>query len=316
MNCCLPLRILLFCLLLAVLAGLSGCSKSVRKVSSASIDETTLYALHDKESSRDQMEQQSPEQLVTSGFVYLARRDFNLANMHFVMALQKDPRMASARTGVARIEQLQGNYAGAVMHYEQALQIEPTSLPALIGWAQSLRLDGKPGEAAEAISRAMNIDPNNLQVLAELATIYDLTGKEALAEPLYREIIERTPRQAMAYNNLGTSYLLRKEYAEAIIQFEQAVQLSPNDKQIRNNLATAYLLHGDSETALEIFKETVGEAAAYNNVGYLLLTQGRLDDAEEALKKALQIHPQFYTRAQENLDTLKRLRRQAASKSR
>ena len=68
---------------------------------------------------------------------------------------------------------------------------------------------------------------------------------------------------------------------------------------------------GESEKALRIFTNTVGEAAAYNNVGYLHMTQGRFEEAEQFLKKAMTSNPKYYERAQENLDRLAQLRRTA-----
>ena len=136
-------------------------------------------------------------------------------------------------------------------------------------------------------------------------------GKENLSAPLYIEIVNKAPDQAAGHNNLGLNYMVRGKYPEAILSFLQANELDRNNSRIMNNLASAYLLNGDQDNALNIFKKTVGEAEAYNNIGYLYMTQGRFDEAEKALKKALQISPRFYTRAQENLDKLQEMRKAA-----
>ena len=119
------------------------------------------------------------------------------------------------------------------------------------------------------------------------------------------------PDQAANHNNLGLNYMVRGEYPEAALSFLHALALDKDNIRIKNNLASAYLLSGDKDNAVEIFKGTVGEAGAYNNVGYLLMTQGNFDEAEQAFKKALQLNPSYYLRAQENLDKLQRLRNTA-----
>lgn len=305
---------LCYVFLLLLMFNLSGCTQSVRKVSSATIDEASLHSIAGSDDKTSQMASKTPEELLTAGFIYLARQNFTLANMHFVMALQKKPDLALAYVGLGRINQEQGNYPGAQNSYEQALKLQPDLLPAHIGRAQAMRLDGRLNDAITSVNQAMLVAADDVRVLSELAIIYDMMGKEALAEPLYREIVEKAPDQAASYNNLGMNSLLKNQYAEAIVQFEQALRINKRDKRVRNNLATAFLLYGETDTALEIFKETVGEAAAYNNVGYLLLTQGRLDEAEEALMTALKINPKFYAKAQENLDRVNSLRKRQPSR--
>lgn len=299
--------------LLLLILNLTGCAKSVRKVSSATMDEAGLHHIADKGNTSSQMAQKTPEELLSSGFVYLSRKNFTLANMHFVMALQKEPDLALAYVGLGRIDQEQGSFDGAQSKYKQALKLHPGLLPAHIGLAQAMRLDGRLNDAIASVNQAMLLAPEDIRVLSELAIIYGMMGKETLAEPLFKEIVERTPDQATGYNNLGMNYLLKKQYAEAIVEFEQALMINKQYELVRNNLATAFLLYGDKDTALEIFKETVGEAAAYNNIGYLLLTQGHLDEAENALMTALKINPRFYSKAQENLDRVQQMRKRQRS---
>jgi len=295
--------------LLLLLLNVTGCTTSVRKVSPATIDQVSLNSIAGSDEKTSQIANKTPEELVRSGFVYLVRKDFTLANMHFVSALQKQPNLPLAYFGLARTNQQQGNFEGAQENYQKALKLQPDLLQAHIGLAQTMRLNDRLNDAIKAINQAMLVSPDDVRVLSELAIIYVTMGKETLAEPLYQEIVERAPDQASSYNNLGMNYLLKKQYAQAIIEFQQALAINRQDKRVKNNLATALALYGDTNSALEIFKATVGEAAAYNNIGYLLLTQGRLDEAEKSLIAALKINPKFYTRAQENLDRLNYLRK-------
>ena len=52
---------------------------------------------------------------------------------------------------------------------------------------------------------------------------------------------------------------------------------------------------------MEIFKKGGDEAAAYNNIGYLYLIEGKYNEAINSFKKAIEINPRFYVRAHENL---------------
>ena len=87
--------------------------------------------------------------------------------------------------------------------------------------------------------------------------------------------------------------------------------IEPRNRMLQNNLATAYFLNGEETRAKEIFIKTLGEAAAWNNLGYLYMTQGKWEKSEQALKKAVDLNPQLYMRARENLARLADLREKA-----
>lgn len=288
---------------------LCGCTESIRKVNYVT-DSAALQSLSPK-GDISSLKEKSTQELVTAGFIYLANRNLKIAELHFATAINKDPTIADAFIGLGRTEMLRGNYSRALTVFSKASELEPDSVAAIIGQAQALRSEGKLNAAIKSINAAIMIAPENINVLKELAIIYDLMGKENLSAPLYLEIVGRTPDQAASHNNLGLNYMVRERYPEAILSFLQALELDRSSSRVKNNLASAYLLNGDQRKALKIFKVTLSEAAAYNNIGYLLMTQGLFDEAKQALNKAVQLNPRYYVRAQENLEKLQEMRRAA-----
>jgi tetratricopeptide (TPR) repeat protein len=246
--------------------------------------------------------------LVTGGLINLSAGNHSLARMLFLKALDRTPDSHQAYMGLGELEYKDENYEAAYFNYDKAVKLSPDNVQAMIGKAKSVRQQNKLNAAIEEINKAIATSPNDITVLTELAIIYDLLGKESLSTPIYQEILERTPDQAASSNNIGLSLLSQKKYDLAILAFQRALSLDSQDSRIKNNLATAYALHGDQLQAINLFKETVGEAAAYNNLGYLYLSQGKLDDAERALRKALDLNPIYYEKAQENLERLQQLR--------
>jgi Tfp pilus assembly protein PilF len=301
--------ILILCIIILLILA-NGCSQSSRKVSYITDDTPTLDSLSSKDDTSS-MQGKSARELTTTGFIYLANENIRIAELHFAAAINKDPKMVDAYIGLGRIEMFKENYSAAIVRFGQARELDPQSVYALTGEARALRLEGKLNAAIKTINAAMAVDPKDINVIKELAMIYDLTGKENLSGPLYHEIIAMAPDQAENHNNLGLNYMVRAEYNEAVLSFLRAHAIDKENIRIKNNLASAYLLSGNKDNAIEIFKATVGEAGAYNNVGYLLMTQGKFDEAERAFKKALQLNPSYYVRAEENLEKLKSLRKTA-----
>lgn len=294
-------------LFITLIFALSGCSDSVRKVSYVTNDDVALQSLS-PEDDISPLQKKSPKELVNAGYIYLSNKNVKIAELHFATAIDKDPKMTDAFIGLGRVEMLKGNYSAALIGFSKARELEPSSVPALVGEAQALRSEGKHNAAIIKTNEAMMVAPNDIRVLKELAMLYDLMGKENLSEPLYHEIVALAPDQAAGHNNMGLNLMVRGAYQEAALSFLNALTIDGNNTRIKNNLATAYLLSGDKENASKIFRGTVGEAAAYNNIGYLLMTQGQFDEAEIFLKKSLKISPKHYLRAQENLDRLQQIR--------
>jgi tetratricopeptide (TPR) repeat protein len=86
------------------------------------------------------------------------------------------------------------------------------------------------------------------------------------------------------------------------------LNLDPRNKKAQNNLATAFLLNGEDGKAIQIFENSVGKAAAYNNVGFLYMSKGLYDKAQKAFEEALAVNPVFYVKAHQNLKRLSQLR--------
>jgi len=82
-----------------------------------------------------------------------------------------------------------------------------------------------------------------------------------------------------------------------------AIELDPsNNGRIYNTLGLALAKAGRYDEALRAFKKGKDEAAAYNNIGYIYLTEGKYAQATEVLEKAIRINPRYYVKAHENME--------------
>ncbi len=199
--------------------------------------------------------------------------------------------------------------------FHLVLDKNPANARAMLFLGKMAREQSDLTTALQWLNKAAELRPDDPEILTELAITNDTIGQEHLvfAEPLYKRVVELLPHFATPYNNLGFNYLLQGRYNDAIKTFSKGLSLDSKNPRTKNNLATAYLLNNQTENALALFEDTVGKAAAYNNLGYILMTQGNWDQAEAAFKKALTLSPTFYLRAQHNLEHLRNLR-QAQSK--
>ncbi len=239
------------------------------------------------------------------GATALRQGSLPIAKLHFSMAVAKDPELIDAYLGLGHTSFREGQLAAAKAAFAKVLEKDAEHVPALLALGTVFRHEGSYEEALTHLRRGSALQPDNPLLLTEMAQACEGLGQDAEAEAYYRQVITLTPRVAGAYNNLGFNLLLQEKYPEAVRVLEQGLSLAPDNRRLMNNLALAYALHGDARRALQLFEQSLGKAAAYNNLGYLLMVQGFFKDAELALNRALESNPVYYVRARENLDQVR-----------
>ncbi len=296
----------IFCLLPLLI--LCACTTTIKPVGSMPIASSSLKADKDTDQ-QHKLEKMKPAELMAEGQAQLGGGDIQLARIYFLKALEKSPKSAEALVGLGDVWRKAGGPQKARMAYEKALEATPGYVPALLAIGRLSREQGQVKEAENFLSRALAREPENVQVLTELALTYERSNPGPLADPLFQKVVQLRPDSAAGFNNLGYNYLIQERYPEAIHAFQRALSLSPENHVALNNLASAYALSGQAEKALEIFGKSQGKAAAWNNLGYIYMTQKKFDLAEKAFNRALQSSPRFYVRAQQNLEHLKSLQK-------
>lgn len=293
--------------------GLSGCAKSQLPAIRTDLPLASGAQLSPDESRR--IENLPTEEVLQRGKQALVSGDNKLAAVYFSTALNKKPKSVPARLGLGQATLAAGDYRSARTLIDEVLVVEPDSVPALTARGQILSASGQLDKAIADFSRCLEKEPENTVALTELARTFDRIPDRVIeAEPLYRKVIELSPESAAARNNLGFNFLLQGRAEEAVTLLSGAQALDAKNPRILANLATAYLLVGEKGKALQIFRQALGEAEAYNNIGYLYMTQSRWDEAESALRKALELSPRYYVRAGANLERLQELRVAAKGK--
>lgn len=295
-------------LLSASVLGLCACTSEVRRVAPQALPALEASSAASATEERQSIKDLPVEALIQRGNTALAQRNLQLAQIHFVAALEREPGSAAALTGLGRLAGSAGQVSNARAYLNQALGKDPEYIPALLEIGRLNRSLGSCDAAFQNLSMALALQPEHAEVLTELGITYESSGKPELAEPLYQKVVELYPDLPFALNNLGFNYLLQGRYGEAVQTLSRAANLAPKNPRIQNNLAAAHALGGNEIGALNIFKQIDGEAEAYNNLGYLYMSQRRWEKAEGAFRKALTMKPSFYQRAQQNLELLQEVR--------
>jgi tetratricopeptide (TPR) repeat protein len=130
-----------------------------------------------------------------------------------------------------------------------------------------------------------------------LAYIYIITGRAAMAENELKTLETGGLESAMLYNTLAYTEYVQKNYIGAIEWYEKALDIERDNLTALNSLGYILADTGmDTQKGLRLCRKAVeknSQNAAYlDSLGWALYRCGKLTDARNWLRRALEIAPQ------------------------
>lgn len=156
---------------------------------------------------------------------------------------------------------------------------------------------GKHLAALSAIAPALHLQPNNgaLWCTRGIAHRLALSFNSSLAD--YEHAHRLDPSDVRTLGNLGEWYLSRNAFAQALTWLDTALALDPDYYEVRVNRVAALIELRQLELALVEAKRLVQSHPTrpepYGNLGNVLFSQGKLKEAVEQYKIALELRPDY-----------------------
>jgi Flp pilus assembly protein TadD len=201
-----------------------------------------------------------------------------------------------------------GEEEAARLGFQRALQLSD-DFPGMNEVSQCLSLlaiDARTAgaEARTALEKAVAERPDDPVALARLAGIYERDGDSDKAIGAYQTSWQATHTNLSALMNLIRLYAGRNNTAKAFELAKTARQLAPDDPDVAHSLGRLAYETGDYQWALSLLQETALKKPADPEVLYdlavALYSVGRVDDAETAMRQALQADASFSRAAKAN----------------
>src|SRR6266487_2633991 len=164
---------------------------------------------------------------------------------------------------------------------------------------------GNYAEAVTLCERLLNYlprhAPQRADVLAQLGTAQAMLQNFPQSYEAFTEALALEPKNAELWYNRSTASRFVSRFGQALQDIERAIELNT-----RSELAERWQEAGQAFQASIAMSDCLPQP--WGNLGICLMMQARYDEAEAALKRALEIDPQ-YTLAKNNLAALPEFRR-------
>ena len=198
------------------------------------------------------------------GNIYQARKQTDMAEEEFKLAMKANPEYIQPYYGLARIYLLSNRSDEAIAQMEKIIEKEPEQKA-----------------------------PHML-----LGTIYDIQRKFDRSEAHYRAALKIDPQFAPAANNLA--YLLSEQsgkYDEALTFARIAKAQMPDDPSIMDTLGWIYYRKGLYDSAIQELSDSAGKlennAVVRFHLGMAYYKKNQMDRAKSELNKALKLDSAF-----------------------
>jgi Flp pilus assembly protein TadD len=255
-----------------------------------------------------QIPSESPGEAVAKGDQAARRGDLDMALWHYVQALEMNDSNADVFYRVGSLHERRDNHALAAVAYRLALRRKPNHVGANEGLGLELLRQRQYDRARDHLDRVVARDKNRWRAQNGLGILADLNGENGAAITHFKAALAAQPDSSMILNNLGYSLYLSGDLEGASQAFNRAATIDPRQGHARRNLGLVYARQGAYGEAVETLAATTERASALNDVGYLAMLNGDLEEAEYLLQEATLISPRYYVKAHENLARVDELR--------
>ena len=180
----------------------------------------------------------------------------------------------------------------AIRSLESAVQLDPNYAPAWAEVGQRYYYDATYSNGGEqmfqhsnaALERALALDPNLIAAASQLIVNRVDRGELGKAYESAAGLVKRRPESAQAHFTLGYVQRYAGMLEESVRQCDTALTLAPGNYQFRS-CAWAFMELSKFERAFDFIQVDAGSEWANYVTPSLLLREGRLPEAREAVKR-------------------------------
>jgi len=222
------------------------------------------------------------------------------ARTHLEESITQRPDYPQTQTALGNVLARLDDFAGARVHLEKAIALgdsDPAVQYELAKVLQSLGEVDKARQRMELFQKLRNAESDKNAVVGKIdeADKAMIAGDGAEAATLYREALANDPDEARLHYKLAKALDKTGDLVEEKAELQRAIELNPNLAEAQNQMGYLATKSGDDAQAENYFRAAVlaspSYAVAWVNLAATLAGEDKLQDAKQALARALEIDP-------------------------
>ena len=180
----------------------------------------------------------------------------------------------------------------------RAVELRPESAKALSNVGRALLKLEEFEEAERHLRQALEIDPRNASARQNLAEVLRKQKRYGEAVKAFRAVLRKEPGNHLAYAGMGATLFAMERYDEAVAAVRRSLSLKPDNDMAPSLLhvvAEALRKQGRVKEAMESYREALDVdpefAPAHAGLGIALFQSERHAEAVKAMARALRLQP-------------------------
>ena len=272
---------------------------------------------------------QSKEQNIKLAEVEQQQNNLKKALFYYIQALEFDKEDVDIFCQIGKIQNNLNRPELATRAFKQALTIKPDHIPALAHMGIYYLQHKNMEKAKEVLERTVKLDQQRLHINVSfkrfialdsespllaynaLAVLSDLNSRHEYAREIFTILIPISENTSLIYTNMGYSYYLSHHYTLAESYYKKALDVNSSFARAKLNLGLIYVRTGQYNKSIQLFKQVMSVAEAYNDIGYFLLLDGRYQEAKYFLQNAIDLSPTYFEKSHINLENVQLYLREA-----
>ncbi|MCP4252621.1 MAG: tetratricopeptide repeat protein [Candidatus Scalindua sp.] len=244
------------------------------------------------------LDKDNPLALYYLGRIHTDKKEFEKADAYLRKAIESEPELALAYTGLGINYLLQGNAEKSFKNYKKALEIDQDEHMARMGLATILvGLNGYE-KAVEQYKLVIEKVPTYTKARQSLATLYLQMGmfNDAIEQSV--EILKIDPNTASTYLILARSYSFIDKFDDAVKSISKFIEIEGSSFEGNYLLSTFQMASGNIKSAKASIKmaESIDAERGNMMIASALINhiEGNHNSAEVYLEKVQEVTPEIH----------------------
>ena len=242
------------------------------------------------------LQQASVDAQLKKGAEFTRRKRWSEAEASFRRARKLQPGRADCWDGLGVVAFETSRHAEAERLFRKALELDRNNAAYHDHLGITLRALKRLPEAIQEFELALELAPRRVTTLSNFGNTLTEAGEVDRAVEMLERAVALSPHSSLFRVNLARTLLKQGKGADALIHIDKARELAPSPEKDTDRGHALMLLERYEEaiaTYQHAAKAGLRDFQMFHNLGTALQYFGRLDEAAEAYRTAVEIKPDF-----------------------